>query len=187
MSKESRPIRFWQWGPYYLLYLLVMVAVCGGVPLAVNPWVHRLTHPERGITMHYPMEATIEVPDVIDLAKLEPDDLSDIVPNGYMAWFTKTSPFDTIDANLISYELFLDDRRNSYDYGSYPKGSILPGGRVSRYGTVIPLAKLTPGEHVLTLVLFQRYDPMMTPRPKTTVVTKYFTVIDSSNVEVSPD
>jgi len=182
-EEKSDQLSLKQWTLYYLLLLVFGVSLGGGIPVLLIPCIHHLVLPARGITTHYPMEGTIDVPDVLDLAKIDPEDMSKHVPNAYMASFTRTSLYPAefgIDSNLISREIFLNGRRVSFDYGGHGKGSILSTGKAMWFKTSIPLEKLTPGEHCFTLVLFQRYDPKMQPPPKATVVTKYFTVIDSS-------
>ncbi len=168
----------WRWMVYYAGLLLVALCVGGGIPLVLFPWIQQIKSPEHGVTTPYPMKVTIDVPDVLDLGSLKPEDLSDIVPNSYMLRFTKTSLYpETISANLIMHEIFLDGVRVSLDYGSYPKNAILPPGKSAGMGTPVSLEKLTPGEHILTFIVFQKYDPAVSGRPKPTVVTKYFTVV----------
>ena len=183
-NKEPDQCHPREWILYYLLLLVFGVSLGGGLPLLLVPWIHDLLRPERGITTHYPMEATIEVPDILDLARIEPKDLSTMIPNAYMLSFTRKSLYhETIRENLISQEIFLNGSRVSSDYGSYPNDWVLLPGRAGAFATPFPLENLSLGEHCLTVVLFQRYDPQMEPPPKATVVTKYFTVIDSSQEE----
>lgn len=164
---------------YYLGLLFLAVCLGGGLPLVLRELAFKYAFHERGITTHYPTEATIDVPDVLDLANIDPKDMSEHVPNAYMLKYTETSLFpEDIDASLISYERFFDGEIHGYSYG-YPRGSIMPPNYVMKGASPLRLEKLTPGEHALTFIVYQRFDPNTKPRPKPTVVTKYFTVIDS--------
>lgn len=163
----------------YFGLLLFGLCLGGGLPLVLRGLAFKFAFHERGITTHYPTEATIDVPDVIDLANIAPEDLSKYVPDAYMIQHTETSLHpDDIDASLISYERFFDGQIYGYSYG-YPDGSIMLPNNASWGASPLRLEKLTPGEHALTFVVFQRFDPDTKPRPKPTVVTKYITVIDS--------